>query len=141
MSEFAPDIVAFLEARLSETEVLAEEAGIHPNLRWQKPDKRSAVVDVYGPDGFMHTLLHDEGGHDATDAEYIVFWQPNRALALVALYRRIIDRYTRLGERLREAERMPARDAAMYVALGEVLIDLASLWREHPDWHSDWEVQ
>ena len=136
MSKYAPDIVAFLEARLAEAELLANKAGIHPGLHWQKPDERSAVIDVHGGDGFMYTLIYDEGGHDATDADFIVFWQPSRILAFVASQRRIIDRY-----KATRPSGPSSFQQAQYVILGEVLIDLASLWREHPDWHETWEVQ
>lgn len=142
MSEFAPDIIAFLEARLSEAELLAKESLGQPSLRWQKAEEYSANIDVYEGDEFRHTLIYDEGGHGEDDAEHIVFWQPARALALVASHRRIIDRYksasARVGSGGPGADHL---DIGQTVALGEVLIDLASLWREHPDWHTDWEVE
>lgn len=141
---FAPDIVAFLEARLSEAEVLAREAlGVHPDARWVQEDGWGSrgpgpAIGVEWGEHEGATLIYDEGGHDENVAEHIVFWQPDRALALVKSYRRIIDRYKAINP-LRFSHH--SNQIAMRVALGEVLIDLASLWREHPDWHPDWEVE
>ena len=137
MSEFAPDIVAFIEARLAEAQTLAEDAQIHPSMRWLSGTATSPIVDVYNGDEYMHTLVQDDGGHDIRDANYIVAWQPKVALEWIEATRRIIESY----KVYRDGPLKNSACIGMYVALGEVLIDLAYVWHEHPDWDETWEVK
>lgn len=136
----APDIVAFIEARLADIEdlcakttqgdwkswgmtLLADQGG-HSDLA-----DAVKVADVSSPPQFDHLRTWNQ--------DHIQYWQPRRARAFVASQRRIVERY----KGMRGIPLASSNRAGMWVALGEVLIDLASLWREHPDWDESWEVE
>ncbi len=82
------------------------------------------------------------GAHPETDLARVRALL-SRDLEALEGYERILERYEHVGSRAHHkvGEPYDTRSGAMYVTLGEVIIDLAYAWKHHPDWDPEWEVK
>ena len=118
----------FLEARLAETELLALEADWRPGQRpWRAefPHGRSRGSGIVW-NGTGQSVMNNP---DAATCEHVAAWQPERALALVASIRAVLD-----------AEKACRHEAATaWLGLVTAATLLTSIWSDHPDYNPLWK--
>jgi hypothetical protein len=133
------DIVAFLEARWAEVEEHARKADWRPGKPWRTEyphGHRGGSGIVWNSTG--QSIMSNP--HEPT-CEHVAAWQPEHVLAHIAAWRRIVERYKKTLEQPISGLSADRFNVAQYVVLGEVLIDLAAPYRDHPDWDPEWEVE
>jgi hypothetical protein len=91
----ADDIVAFLNRCIDEDERVATAAGGTWTHECQHVDDNNQYYDDTNPHPDCSRvggsiLIYDEGGHDATDAEHMIRFDPARVLAEVQAKRAIL---------------------------------------------------
>jgi hypothetical protein len=132
------NITEFLLARIKEDEDLALKA---TQGRWKlwgmlvmaDPSGTSNVDDCID---VAQTYFRDEQGKPRTwDASHIARWDPQRVLKECEAKLRIVNMYIYLGSR--DLTDNPTK-AGMFATLGEVVLDLASTYSDHPDYWQGW---
>jgi hypothetical protein len=120
----APDLVAFLRARLDEDEHKARAA---TQGSWM--EKNGNVSDLVA-----------DRVYKAVDREHIIRWQPSRVLAEVAVKRRIIAQYEYAVEHPDEIspDGFLVSVPISRKALRDVVKLLARPYRNHPEYREDW---
>ncbi len=135
----APDLVAFVTARLDEREALAR-AAIQPTA---KPVPVRGVW-VAGPGGYVEAddfELYDDGTFTSQHAEHIAANDPAHVLREVEAMRAIVERYTVAVWNADHEKNYPEvrRDFKVAVPfLRDSVADLAAIWSEHVDWREEW---
>lgn len=154
------DIAEFLTARYDEDEQLARHAAHiarEGGTRWVVSTTRyvedyafvsittapPSVIEVAGS-GFDGT----GGVHGLVYAEHIARHDPARVLADIAAKRRLVEGYPKLEQRIAEVRKNDpttysydhAKFAGMREAAEAVLLQLASVYADHPDYNPAWAI-
>ena len=119
------DLIAFLNARLDEDEMIAEAAGgSSPQGVWAQvdPDRRPGRIDC--DSGYVVT--YDEGSPDNGQAPHIARHDPARALREVAFKRSILGQY-------QTAAGWSGDNWPLSLRL------LAAIWSNNPDYQQEWK--
>lgn len=117
------DPVDFVRARLDEDEAIAKAV---PHL------ERHERQGQYGL-----RFLSVESDHSHQDTAFVDQFDPSRRLREIAVMRRIVD----ACEATSEDDRMDAGTGYWEVAQEALLIavlDLTTIWSDHPDFNSEW---
>lgn len=117
-----PGLTDFLQDRLDEDEAAAKACQSPPP--WKAADHESDTWIV--TDGGGEPLIYDEGTPSLEEARHIARHDPGRVLREVKAKRAIL-----------RAE----MDRALGGVLGysSVLLDLASIYSDHPDYRQEWK--
>ena len=139
-------IVEFLEARIAEDEAVAKAALHHPRTY----NKATQDFDQTGTDnGSWHTssfcdpsdqrmvegvgiTIYNEGGHTAEQADHIARHDPARILREVVAKRALMASHD-IGR-----DPCEAHDAMYESVPCDVILHLAAIYSDHPDFNEEW---
>lgn len=119
------DLVAFVEARLTDDERIALSAKGWSGI-WTTGTNDSFPGTVEDTTGGI--VVYDEGSPSAMQAQHIARHDPARALRGLEFQRGLVTTY-------RHALLQQAPEAAL---LEHVLRGLAWTWSDHPDYRAEW---
>lgn len=119
-------ITEFLYARLDEDEATARAAR---GATWVA-SQRGGVVDL--DDTHRHQIAGGDGGLAWSDAEFMAYHDPARALREIAAKRFLIDQW---ADRYSTNPHIVAYEVSDAI---DVLHALATVYADHPDYRQEW---
>lgn len=130
------ELIAFLRARLDEEEAAAKEAASPlPVIGWTAIDHRDQGSIVVDDSTDMVAVAQSDRSYDSAVAAHIARYDPERALAEVKLWRRLL-----LESQMKGVDAVYAgteRETGFHLALGLALKSKAMIYSSHPDYREE----
>ena len=127
-------IIEFLEARIAEDEKLAQDVPPGPwnSMTEETGDGENIYYTVEAKGSYDYFAdMADTGPQGRTTADYIARFDPVRILAECAAKRAIIEAHRRQDQ---------YDDPMAWIVDSEILLlNLAAVYRSHPDYDKEWD--